>query len=174
MEGRAVAQLPGVEDSNGATALVGPYRAWIEEDVRWIILPDELSSYLALKSDHERMQFIEKFWERRNPESGGGENKFKEEHYRRLAYSNQHFAAKGPGWRSDRGRVYIVYGKPDSIDAHPSAGVGGTHAFEVWHYAALHANGALDAAPPGAGARNADLNFVDTCNCGEYKLSPMP
>ena len=65
------------------------------------------------------MKFIEQFWERRNPDPGASENKFKEEHYRRIAYANEHFAASRPGWKTDRGHLYIIYGPPDEIDSHP-------------------------------------------------------
>jgi GWxTD domain-containing protein len=141
------------------SALAGPYRTWLDQDVRWIAMPEERSAYLTLHSNAERLQFITSFWERRNPDPAGSENKFKEEHYRRLAYTNAHFASVHLGWMSDRGHVYIVHGKPDSIDSHPSGPSGETDPFEVWHYK----------------AGNADFKFVDTCHCGDYKLtSPLP
>jgi len=152
--------------------LAGPYRAWLDEDVSWIISPDERSAYAALQTNPQRLQFINSFWDRRNPDPSGSENKFKEEHYRRLAYANQHFASVRPGWMSGRGHVYIVCGKPDSIDAHPSGAGGEATSYEVWHY-----NAARSAASPQAAAQaqSIDFKFIDTCHCGDYKLSsPLP
>src|SRR5438270_13136075 len=88
------------------------YLAWLEEDVHWIITPQEATAFRSLKNDAERDNFIEQFWLRRDPTPGTIENEFKEEHYRRLAYSNQHFAAEKPGWEMDRGHIYIRFGPP--------------------------------------------------------------
>src|SRR5271165_1115500 len=93
-----------------------PYAKWLDEDVRWIVTDRERAEFLKLSSDDDRDKFIESFWSRRNPNPGAQENVFKEEHYRRIAYSNIHFASGVPGWRTDRGRVYIVYGPPDEIE----------------------------------------------------------
>ena len=98
------------------------YKKWLDEDVRWIISDEERSAFLQLSNDEERDSFIEAFWQRRDPTPDTPENEFKEEHYRRIAYANEHFAAGIPGWKTDRGRMYIVYGPPDEIDAHPSGG----------------------------------------------------
>jgi TonB family protein len=140
------------------------YKSWLDEDVLWIITPEERATFLRLSNDEERDAFIEQFWMRRNPNVDAPENSFREEHYARIAYSNQHFgSADGPGWKSDRGHVYIVYGKPESIDAHPSggsyAGVPTGVPFEVWHYPAVRGLG-----------QNADVLFVDDCKCGKYRL----
>src|SRR6201998_2876521 len=123
----------------------GSYKKWLDEDVRWIITDEERSAFRQLSNDEERDQFIEAFWQRRDPTPDTIENEFKEEHYRRIAYANEHFAAGIPGWRTDRGRIYIMYGAPDEIDAHPSGGQyirpqdegGGqtsTYPFEDWRY----------------------------------------
>ena len=90
-----------------------------DEDVRWIITSEEESAFKKLSNDAERDTFIEGFWLRRDPTPDTAENEYKEEHYRRIAYANEHFAAGMPGWRTDRGRIYIMFGPPDSIDAHP-------------------------------------------------------
>jgi GWxTD domain-containing protein len=154
--------------SSATSPLAGPYQTWLDQDVRWIIAPDERSAYTALQTNPERLQFIKEFWERRNPDSGSVENTFKEEHYRRLAYSNEHFASGRPGWISDRGRIYIVYGKPDSIDAHPSGGNSDATPFEVWHYKQLYDK-------PDLIRQNVDFRLVDSCKCGDYKLTtPLP
>jgi TonB family protein len=140
------------------------YKSWLDEDVVWIITPEERATFLRLSNDEERDAFIEQFWMRRNPNVEAPENSFREEHYARIAYSNQHFgSADRPGWKSDRGHVYIVYGKQESIDAHPSggsyAGVPTGVPFEVWHYPAVRGLG-----------QNADVLFVDDCQCGKYRL----
>jgi GWxTD domain-containing protein len=102
--------------------LKGGYKKWVDEDVRWIISDEELSAFKQLSNDEERDQFIEQFWLRRNPNPDSPENEFREQHYQRIAYADEHFAAGKPGWRTDRGHIYIAYGKPDSIDSHPSGG----------------------------------------------------
>jgi GWxTD domain-containing protein len=160
-----------VAGDSAPTPLAGPYRTWLEQDVHWIIADDESSAYLSLQRNAERQQFIVGFWERRDPTAGSGENTFKQEHYRRLAYANEQFAGPHPGWKSDRGRIYVLYGKPDSIDAHPSSVGGETTPFEVWHYDSAHS-----AAPwQASNSQNIDFKFVDACHCGDYKLSsPLP
>jgi GWxTD domain-containing protein len=97
----------------------GSYKKWLDEDVRWIITDEERSAFRQLSNDEERDQFIEAFWQRRDPTPDTIENEFKEEHYRRIAYSNEHFAAGIPGWKTDRGRMYIMYGPADEIESHP-------------------------------------------------------
>ncbi len=162
-----------VASDSAPSPLAGPYQTWLDQDVRWIITPDERSAYTArLHTNAERRQFIIGFWQRRNPSPDSSpENPFKEEHYRRIAYANEHFAGPHPGWKSDRGRVYIVYGKPDSIDAHPSGGSGQADSFEVWHYNAAHSVAPWQA----SSAQNIDFQFTDPCRCGDYKLStPLP
>lgn len=151
--------------------LKGVYKKWVDEDVRWIISDQELAAFKSLSNDEERDQFIENFWLRRNPNPDSPENEYREEHYARIAYANEHFAAGKPGWRTDRGHIYIAYGKADSIDSHPSGGnyerpmeEGGgstsTFPFEVWHYRYLEGIG-----------DNIDIEFVDTCMCGDYHMT---
>jgi GWxTD domain-containing protein len=148
--------------------LSGEYKKWLDQDVRWIITDEEAKAFKSLSNDEERDQFIEQFWLRRNPNPDSRENEYKDEHYARIAYANEHFAAGKPGWETDRGHIYIAYGKPDSIDSHPSGGnyerpmeEGGgntsTFPFEVWHYRYLEGVG-----------DNIDIEFVDTCMCGDY------
>ena len=101
----------------------GLYKTWLDQDVVWIITPEEREAFKHLANDEERDNFISQFWERRNPAPGVAPNSFKDEHYARIAYANERFAAANvPGWKSDRGHIYIVYGKPDSVDAHPGGG----------------------------------------------------
>jgi GWxTD domain-containing protein len=147
------------------------YRKWLDEDVRWIITDEEKSAFMQLSNDEERDQFIEAFWQRRDPTPDTEENEFKEEHYRRIAYANEHYAAGIPGWKSDRGRTYIVFGPADEIDSHPSGGSyerpmeegGGetsTFPFETWRYRYLEGIG-----------QEVMIEFVDTCMCGDYHMT---
>lgn len=143
-------------------------KKWLQEDVRWIITDEEGRAFKNLSNEEERQQFIELFWQRRNPNPDSPENEFRDEHYARIAYANEHFAAGKPGWLTDRGHIYIAFGKPDSTDSHPSGGSydrpmeegGGqtsTFPFEVWHYRYLAGVG-----------DNIDIEFVDSCMCGDY------
>jgi len=147
------------------------YKKWLEEDVVWIITDEERAAFKQLSNDEERDNFIEAFWQRRDPTPDTEENEYKEEHYQRIAYSNEHFAAGVPGWKTDRGRIYIVYGKPDEIDSHPSGGTyerpmeegGGetsTFPFETWRYRYIEGIG-----------QEVIMEFVDTCMCGEYHMT---
>jgi GWxTD domain-containing protein len=148
-----------------------PYKKWLDEDVIWIISDEERKAFKLLSNDEERDQFIEAFWQRRDPTPDTEENEYKEEHYQRIAYANEHFAAGIPGWKSDRGRIYIMYGKPDEIDSHPSGGSyerpieegGGetsTFPFEDWRYRYLDGIG-----------QEIIIEFVDTCMCGEFHMT---
>jgi GWxTD domain-containing protein len=147
------------------------YKKWLDEDVRWIITDQEKKAFLSLSNDEERDAFIEQFWRRRNPNPDSPENEFREEHYRRIAYANEHFAAGKPGWMTDRGHMYIAFGPADSMESHPSGGnyerpleEGGgetsTFPFETWHYRYLEGIG-----------ENIDIEFVDSCMCGDYHMT---
>jgi GWxTD domain-containing protein len=147
------------------------YKKWLDEDVRWIITDEEQKAFKLLSNDEERDQFIEAFWARRDPTPDTPENEYKEEHYRRIAYANEHFAAGIPGWKTDRGRMYIMYGPPDEIESHPSGGTynrpmeegGGTtstYPFEDWRYRYLEGVG-----------QEVIIEFVDTCMCGDYHMT---
>jgi GWxTD domain-containing protein len=161
------------KDDKGAIGekLGGVYKKWLDEDVRWIITDEELSAFKKLTTNAERDQFIEAFWQRRDPTPDTAENEYKEEHYRRIAYANEHYAAGIPGWRTDRGRMYVMFGPPTSIDAHPmggpyqrSAEEGGgqteTFPFEVWRYRYLEGIG-----------QEIEIEFVDDCGCGAYEMT---
>ena len=151
--------------------LKGPYKKWLDQTVRWIITDKERRAFLSLSNDEERDAFIENFWRRRNPNPDSPYNSYREEIYRRIAYANAHFSDGEPGWMTDRGMIYIKYGKPTSIDAHPSGGMynrplsqgGGqtaTYPFEDWHYRYI----------PGIG-ENVNIEFVDQCMCGNYQMT---
>lgn len=151
-----------------------PYRTWLEEDVVYIITPDERTAFLQLETNEEREQFIEQFWLRRSTNPDLPDNDFKEEHYRRIAYANEHFASGIPGWKTDRGRIYIIWGKPDEIESHPTGGTydrpmeegGGsttTYPWETWRYRYLEGI-----------QENVILEFVDPSGSGEYHLTMDP
>jgi GWxTD domain-containing protein len=151
------------------------YKKWLDEDVRWIISDEERSAFKKLSNDEERDAFIEQFWLRRDPTPDTLENEFKEEHYRRIAYANEHFAAGKPGWRTDRGEMYIKFGPPDEIESHPSGGYyerpteegGGstsTYPFETWRYRYLDQLG-------GSQKQEVLIEFVDTCMCNDYHMT---
>ena len=150
------------------------YKKWLNEDVRWIISGEEEQAFKQLSNDEERDNFIEQFWLRRDPTPDTVENEYKEEHYRRIAYANEHFAAGKQGWRTDRGRIYIAYGPADEIESHASGGLynrtyeegGGstsTYPFEKWRYRYIEGIG-----------NEVILEFVDACMCNEYRLTIDP
>jgi len=147
---------------------------WVDEDVSYIITPEERAAWKRLKTDEEREQFIESFWLRRDPSPDTIDNEYKDEHYERIAYANEHFASGIPGWKSDRGRIYIMYGKPDEIESHPSGGTydrpieegGGTTStfpFEIWRYRYIEGIG-----------NEVLLEFVDPSMSGEYRMTIDP
>jgi GWxTD domain-containing protein len=147
------------------------YKKWLAEDVAWIITDEERQAFKQLSNDEERDNFIEAFWQRRDPTPDTEENEFKEEHYRRMEYANEHFPAGIPGWKTDRGHMYIVFGPADEIDSHPSGGTyerpmeegGGetsTFPFEDWRYRYIEGIG-----------QEVIIEFVDTCMCGDYHMT---
>ncbi len=151
-----------------------PYRKWLSEDVTYIITDEERTAFKHLNTDEEREQFIEQFWLRRDPTPDTAENEFKEEHYRRIAYSNERYASGIPGWKADRGRIYITFGPPDEIESHPSGGSyerpseegGGstsTYPFEQWRYRWIEGIGS-----------DIIIEFVDTTMTGEYRMTMDP
>jgi GWxTD domain-containing protein len=154
--------------------LATPYRKWLNEDVTYIITDEERSAFMRLQTDEEREQFIENFWLRRDPTPDTVENEFREEHYRRIAYANEHFASGIPGWKTDRGRIYITYGPPDEIDDHSSGGTyerppeegGGetsTYPFQQWRYRWIDGVGT-----------NVIIEFVDPTMSGEFHMTMDP
>ncbi len=151
-----------------------PYRKWLNEDVTYIITDEERAAFKRLSTDEEREQFIEQFWLRRDPSPDTAENEFKEEHYRRIAYANERFASGIPGWKTDRGRIYITYGPPDENESHPSGGSyerpyeegGGTtstYPFEKWRYRWIEGIGT-----------DIIIEFVDPTMTGEYRMTMDP
>ncbi|MGI8556509.1 MAG: GWxTD domain-containing protein [Pyrinomonadaceae bacterium] len=147
------------------------YKDWVNKDVAYIITPEEKAAFNKLQTNEERENFIANFWARRNPNPDSEENQYKEEYYERIAYANEHFTSGIPGWRTDRGRTYITWGKPDGIESHPSGGSydrpsyegGGTtttYPFETWFY--RHLDGVGD---------GIEIEFVDPTGTGEYRFA---
>ena len=148
--------------------------SWLTEEVIYIITKEEKDAFLRLTTNEERDQFIEEFWRRRNPDPDSPDNAAREEHYRRIAYANDRFSSGIPGWKTDRGHIYILWGPPDEIDSHaagstydrpPEQGGGSTtvHAFDIWRYRHLEDIG-----------ENIELWFVDPSGSGEYHLTMDP
>src|ERR1700733_9246408 len=173
---RQAAKQRSKRDKDLFNELDSQYKKWLNEDVVYIISPEERSSFLHLSTNEEREQFIEAFWQRRNPDPDSAENTFKEEHYRRIAYANEHFASGIPGWKTDRGKIYIMWGAPDEIDSHPTGGTwdrpadqgGGsttTYPWETWRYRHLDGEGL---------GENVELEFVDPTSTGEYHITSDP
>ncbi len=139
-------------------AEASPYDRWLNEEVVYIITDKERAAFLKLTTDEERAKFVEQFWARRNPNPGSPENEFKNDYYRRIAYANKHWATNGPGWKTDRGHMFILYGPPDEIDSHPS---GTPYPYEEWRYRYIKGLG-----------DNVVFTFTDRKMTGDYRLAP--
>jgi GWxTD domain-containing protein len=174
-----VKTAPSVKEAAAAVRAQAAAQPWLDQEVVYIITAEERAAFLSLSNNEERARFIEQFWQRRDPTPGTPENEFKQEYYRRIDYANSHFAARlgtppVAGWRTDRGRMYIMYGRPDEIESHPSGGTyerpieqgGGTTStfpFEVWLYRHIDGIG-----------NDVLLEFVDPSMSGEYHLTIDP
>ncbi|HEV8204152.1 MAG TPA: GWxTD domain-containing protein, partial [Pyrinomonadaceae bacterium] len=167
-------QDPSSKPRNVKPELKKAYKDWLDKDVTYIITDEERKAFKKLATDDERERFIEEFWRRRDPDPDTDENEFKEEYYERIAYANEHFTSGIPGWKTDRGRIWIMYGKPDERETHPMGGAydrpsyegGGstsTYPFEVWFYRYL--------AGVGSGV---EIEFVDPTGSGEYRIARNP
>ena len=167
-------QDPTSKPRNVKPELKKAYKDWLDKDVTYIITDEERKAFKKLATDDERERFIEEFWRRRDPDPDTDENEFKEEYYERIAYTNEHFSSGIPGWKTDRGRIYIMYGKPDERETHPMGGSyerpswegGGsttTYPFEIWFYRYI--------AGVGSGV---EIEFVDPTGSGEYRIARNP
>ena len=118
---QAPRQKTGAAQSPLDRATTSPYERWLNEDVVYIVADEERAVFQKLATDPERGEFIRQFWLRRVT-AGKSEEQIKEEHYRRIAYANERFRAPSgrPGWQTDRGHMYIVYGPADEIDETPA------------------------------------------------------
>src|SRR5213082_2296584 len=166
-------QDPMSKPRNEKVEVKKAYKDWLEKDVAYIITDEERKAFRQLQTDEEREQFIEEFWRRRDPDPDTDENEFKEQYYERIAYANEHYASGIPGWKTDRGRIYITFGKPDEVESHPAGGPyeresyegGGetsTYPFERWFYRHL------------PGRSGASIEFVDPTGTGEYRIARNP
>src|SRR5436853_1910186 len=167
-------QDPMSKPRNEKVEVKKAYKDWLEKDVAYIITDEERKAFRKLQTDDERERFIEEFWRRRDPDPDTDENEFREEYYERISYANEHYASGIPGWKTDRGRIYIMWGKPDEVESHPSGGSynresyegGGstsTYPFERWFYRYL--------AGVGSGI---EIEFVDPTGSGEYRIARNP
>ena len=167
-------QDPTEKPRNVKPELKRAYKDWLEHDVTYIITDEERKAFKKLETDDEREQFITEFWRRRDPDPDTDENEYREQYYERIAYANEHFTSGIPGWKTDRGRIWIMYGKPDELETHPSGGnydrpsyQGGgstsTYPFEIWFYRYL--------AGVGSGI---EIEFVDPTGSGEYRIARSP
>jgi GWxTD domain-containing protein len=167
-------QDPSEKPRNVKPELKKAYKDWLDKDVAYIITDEERKAFKKLETDDERERFIEEFWRRRDPDPDTDENEYREEYYERIAYANEHYASGIPGWKTDRGRIYITWGKPDEVESHPSGGSydressegGGsttTYPFEKWFYRYL--------AGVGSGV---EIEFVDPTGSGEYRIARNP
>ena len=146
------------------------FTKWRDEDVAYLLTQDERRQFSGLQTQQACVAFIERFWRERDPNPRTPANEFKDEHYRRIAYANERFPESVAGWRTARGRAYILYGPPNEIESHPSGltytrpkedggGTTATHPFERWRYRSI----------PGV-ADNVELEFIDSTGTGDYKF----
>ncbi len=143
--------------------LRSPYTNWLNQDVAYIITDQERATFKGLQTDAQREQFIQDFWLQRDPTPGTPENEFKDEHYRRIAYANQHFASSVGGWKTDRGRIYITYGPPDELESHPNGGGTYNFPYEMWMYHTIAGVG-----------NNVVMEFIDPARTGEFHQTSDP
>src|SRR3982751_1171680 len=173
-QSKPTSQDPADKPRNVKPELKKAYKDWLDKDVPYVITDEERRAFKKLETDEERERFIEEFWRRRDPDPDTDENEYREEYYERIAYANEHYASGIPGWKTDRGRIYIVYGKPDEIESHPSGGAyqresyegGGstsTYPFERWFYRYLEGVGS-----------GIEIEFVDPTGSGEYRIARNP
>ncbi len=173
MAGWGINSTSNTVSEQSAISRADKWQRWLSEDVVYIISDQEKAAFERLTTDEERQQFVNQFWDRRDPTPGTSENEFKEEHYRRIAYANKHWGGVVPGWKTDRGRIYIMHGPPDEIDSHPSGGTyirpdsegGGTattHPFEDWRYSHFEGIGSLS------------IEFVDLNSSGDLRMTLDP
>lgn len=167
-------QNPQEKPRNVKPEIKKVYKDWINKDVAYIITDEERRAFNRLATDDEREQFIYEFWRRRDPDPDTDENEYKEEYYERIAYANEHFSSGKPGWMTDRGRIYIKFGKPNELETHPTGGPyerpsyqgGGstvTYPFEVWFYRYIEGVGS-----------GIEIEFVDPTGSGEYRIARSP
>lgn len=156
--GFALAQKQTRKPSNNPSQsdLKSVYQRWVDEDVAYIITPEEKRAFLLLRSDAERERFIEQFWRARDSKAGGNQNAYRAEHYRRFSHANQNFGVGSiPGWKTARGHIFITLGQPDEVR--------NTSGGEVWFY--RHA--------PGFGT-NVEIEFTHDSDPDGFRILKNP
>ena len=151
-------------------------KKWLEQDVLYIITPQEKAAFQQLQTDDERYEFVEQFWLRRDPSPDTMVNETRDEHYRRITYANERFPSGKAGWKTDRGRIYIMWGPPDSIetfhggdmtlrDFNEGGGWSVKYPHIKWRYRHI--------AGPDLG-NEVIIEFVDRGLSGEYRIARDP
>lgn len=168
--GAAFAQDPRKEEREAAKY----YDKWLNQDVVYLISDEERDVFEKLTTAEEKDRFIEEFWRRRDTDLTTALNEYKEEHYRRIAYANRAFGSGIPGWKTDRGRIYIMFGEPAQKEYYAGGGTyvrpsyegGGrtaTYPFELWRYREIEGIG-----------QDVEIEFVDRSWTGEFKIAVWP
>ncbi len=162
-------------ENQNPRALPEKYRKWLEQEVVYIISQNEKEVFRSLITDEQREDFVRNFWKRHDPSPDTLFNEYREEHYRRIEYANDNFFEGIAGWRTDRGRTYIMFGPPDFLESNPGGGRGflfdpsgptGEFPSEVWIYRGI----------PGLKTRlsRIEFTFINYYNSGKYQLVTNP
>jgi GWxTD domain-containing protein len=145
----------------GGKPLAKLLEEWPERYVKWILTSSERNAYRALATDEERLEFIELFWARRDPNPETPENEYRREYLERYAFVANRLSAGRPGWSTDRGRLYLILGPPHSMQQNPMGRYGLERPSEIWTYNNLDIPGF----PP-----SFDFEFVDFNGTGNFEL----
>jgi GWxTD domain-containing protein len=129
--------------STGRSVMASEYATMTEEEVdkefdqtRYISTKQELDHYRNLKGVDAKRQAMFDFWSKRDDGKNGSMNEAKQEHFKRIEYSNANFrSGQKEGWKTDRGRVYVMYGPPDEVERHVNEI--DTKPYEIWQYHSL-------------------------------------
>ncbi len=96
------------------------YREWIHGPVRYIATRSETRLFRRLQTPRERLRFIRNFWERRDPDPATAVNEARVAFWWRVSEANRRFSGTArPGWKTDRGKIFILLGPPDDIEKDP-------------------------------------------------------
>lgn len=153
-----------------AAAKKDSLRQWLDGPVHYIIDTTEIKDFKSLKTDPDRAAFIERFWRRRDPTPTTLANEYRQMFWDKVREANERFLdSPGPGWQTDRGKIYILYGPPDEVQDDPNATAGNdvtdSKGFIRWVY--LNPGGRTDMNPV------VYVPFVRDVS-GEYRLSYDP
>lgn len=153
---------------DAASALPERYREWLTRDVAYIITNEEKQAFLHLAGDADRDNFIERFWEVRNPTPGAPANPYKAEHYKRLQEAIARFSTSKAqdGWRTDMGKIWITLGAPAQKARYVSQS--GVRGMEIWFYSNAH-----PALPPFFSVIFHEKNFGDFRLYSPYMDGPQ-